>query len=79
MKEKESHVHGHLVVVLVLAQNSIVVFGIPMDRSTYLPLASGAPEVERGWIARARAAPALACAAGIALEPPGYSPPVKPM
>jgi len=52
-----------------LAQNSWVVFDMPIERSTYLPAALGLPLTSRGWIAFARAMPAARCAAGIVLPP----------
>jgi hypothetical protein len=48
-------------------QNSCVVFDIPIDSSTYLPVGSGAPAASRGTMAAARPAPAAAWSAGMAL------------
>jgi len=40
------------------AENSCVVFDIPMETSAYVPAGSGAPAAERGWMARAIVMPA---------------------
>jgi hypothetical protein len=59
------------VVVELAAQNSCVVFDIPIESSTILPPAFGVPAVSRGTMPCARASPAAACAPGSTLLPAG--------
>jgi len=66
------------VVVEEPEQNSCVVFDIPSDNKTTLPLASGVPDVSSGTIAWARDCPAAACTGGSTLLPAAYSPPANP-
>src|SRR6266511_278212 len=68
-----------LVVVELPAQNSCVVFDIPIESRTILPLGLEAPAVSRGTMPCARVIPAAACAAGAELLPLGYRPPVNPL
>src|SRR5215510_6357519 len=60
-------------------QNSCVVFDIPSESRTILPLALGAPEVSSATTAWARDCPAVACAVGSTLPPAGYKPPTNPL
>src|ERR1043166_841761 len=56
-------------------QNSCVVFDIPLDSSTYFPVALGLPAMSSGSIASARALPSEEWIEGTTFEPPGYRPP----
>src|SRR5688572_23207392 len=68
-----------LVVVELPEQNSCVVFDIPTESMTILPLPLGFPDASSGVTALRRAIPSVRCADGGVLRPPAYSPPANPL